>query len=593
MPLSPAEQAEYDLLTQFVDTDTERLACEGSLLYFVQRAWREIDPAELSISWHHRVICEHLEAITYGEIRNLIINIPPRHTKTLLVNVLWPAWSWIHPTRRPLAGPHVKFLSVSYGATLAEEIALKMRRLVMGEWYQRLWGDRVQLMDDQKSRANFGNAAGGERISNSIEGGILGRGGDIKIIDDPQTRRGADSELERSASLQAMSDLSSRITDPRISAQVLIMQRLHVLDATDWALKNWPTDRVHLMFPARFEPDRACDVDPREKRGELLWPAVWSDEELRTIEMGLKALDGDRLSDYAVSGQLQQNPVPRGGGIIKREWIQAWPPLKSDGGFPHDMIDARGRIIYPGLEYVVACVDTAFTQKQTADRSAMAVVGVFRSDGRNAQVIKRPDGSWIRESDDYGFPKAILLYGWAKRLELHGPVEEVPPDMTVEEWNSPGMRTRRRENWGLVEWVVDTCNRYKVDYLNILTLGQGHGLEQELRRLHHDNEWTVGMEVERGDKLARAYRMQHLFSANQVFAPQFEDGAYPTWCEPLIDELTLFPRGRQDDFVDAIMGALRHLREIGLMERRSEFDRAEENAMAWQNNRRVTMPYDI
>lgn len=590
--LSPLEQAQLEILTRQCAEDDERRLCEGSLLYFVQRAWREIDPAELSINWHHEVICSHLEAVTYGQIRNLIINIPPRHTKTILVNILWPAWTWILPERRALSGPQVKFLSVSYGANLAEEIALKMRRLVMGEWYQRLWGDRVHLMEDQKSRANFGNSAGGERISNSIEGGILGRGGDIKIIDDPQTRRGADSELERADSLRGMSDLSSRVTDPRISAQVLIMQRLHVNDATDWALKNWPADTVHLMFPARFDPERACPVDPRTVRGELLWPAVWSDEELRTIERGLKALDGDHLSDYAVSGQLQQDPIPRGGGIIKREWLQDWPILNQDGSFPDEMVDARGRIKFPGFEYVVACVDTAFTAKQSNDRSAMAVVGVFRESGHKAQIVRRPDGSWARESDDYGFPKAMLIYGWAKRLELHGPVIEKPPHMTDEEWAAPELRAQRREDWGLVEWVVDTCTRYKVDYLNILTLGQGHGLEQELRRLHFENPWTVGMEVERGDKLARVYRMQHLFSAGQVYVPRFADSAYPTWCDPLVEELTLFPRGRNDDFVDAIVGCLRHLRDIGLMERKLEFEKAEEHAMSWQANRRVALPYE-
>src|ERR1043166_6701025 len=183
MPLTAIEQAELELLTRFEADEQERTACEGSLLAFFERAWREIDPAELAINWHHIEICEALEDITWGRNRSLIINIPPRHTKSIMVNIMWPAWIWAQPQekRGPLSGPHVKFLCVSYGATLAERMGLTMKRLVESEWYQRHWGARVVLRTDQASRADFGNTAGGERISNSIEGGILGRGGDCVV----------------------------------------------------------------------------------------------------------------------------------------------------------------------------------------------------------------------------------------------------------------------------------------------------------------------------------------------------------------------------------------------------------------------------
>lgn len=414
--------------------------------------------------------------------------------------------------------------------------------------------------------------------------------------DDPQTRRGADSEKERMESIRGMSDLTTRVTDPRIAAQVLVMQRLHLNDATDWALKNWPENRVHLMYPARFDPDRASIGDPRTQRGELLWPEVWTEEELRNIEAGLKALDGDRLSDYAVAGQLQQSPIAKGGGIIKREWLEPWPPLGSDGSFPQDMVyygvDGRPRIRYPAMEYVVACVDTAFTAKQQNDRSAMVVLGLFRAEGKG-RIEPRGDGTFIRVADDYGFPKVLIMAGWAKRLELHGPPEQIPAGMSAQDWASPGMRLRRQESWGLVEWVADTCTRNKVDHLRILTLGQGHGLEQELRRLHSDADWGVDMEAERGDKEARAYAVQHLFSSRQIYYPMYEDGTLPSWCEPLVSEICDFPRGQYDDFVDACIGGLRHLREAGLLERREEWDRGEQRSMAWQSNRRVSLPYDV
>lgn len=586
MPLIPAEQAEYDLLAQFVDADRERKACEGSLFEFFKRAWREIDPAPFEENWHHHAICEQLEALVRGEYRDAVVNIPPRTGKSNLITVCFPAWVWTlnRNGEFPLMGAHCSFLCVSYGAVLAEVAAVKMRRLVMGEWYQRLWGDKVTIRDDQASRSDFGNTAGGERISTSIEGGILGRGALIQIIDDPHKLDAVESDVERTRTLRAIKEgLTTRITDPRISARILVMQRLHTDDATEYALANWRPDLRHIILPMRFDPSRACFCDVRLELGELLWPEVWTEDAVHREET--------ELGPYGAAGQLAQMPTPRGGGIIKLDWIEPWPPLSAAGIFPDDMIDARGRIIYPAFEYVVACVDTAFTEKQTADRSAMAVLGIFRAEGKG-RIERRPDGGFTRVADDYGFPKALLIHGWAKRLELHGPNEEIPPGVTSQEWNSPQMQAVRREKWGLVEWVIDTCTRYKVDYLQILTLGQGHGLEQELFRLHQDNDWTVGMEVERGDKVARGYRAQPFFAAHQIYAPQYEDGTYPTWCDPLIRELVTFPMGRFKDFPDAIFGCIRHLREIGMLERREEFDRAETASMSWENNRRVTMPYD-
>jgi len=588
-PLTPQQQAELEILLKLKARDQEKARCEGSLFEFFKRAWVEIDPAPFEENWHHHAICEQLEALARGEVRDIVCNIPPRAGKTNLITVAFPAWMWVQDRTPdfPLIGPHCSFLTVSYGAVLAEVAAVKMRRLVMGEWYQSLWGDRVKIREDQASRSDFGNYAGGERISASIEGGILGRGALIQIIDDPHKLDAVESDLERARTIRAIKEgLTTRVTDPRISARILVMQRLHTDDATEYALSNWRKDLRHIMLPMRFEPDRACFCDPRTDSGELLWPEVWTEEAVSREEM--------ELGPYGTAGQLQQSPTPRGGGIIKQEWIEGWPPLNPDGSFPQEMIDSRGRIQFPMFEYLCACVDTAFTAKQTADRSAMAVMGVFRAEGKG-RIERDANGGYRRVAgDDHGYPKIMLVYGWAKRLDLRGPPDEKPPEMTPEEWNSPGMRAMRQQKWGLVEWVVDTCKRYKIDYLQILTLGQGHGLEQELQRQHWDNPWTVGMEVERGDKIARAYRGQHFFSGKQVYAPQFENGTYPTWCDPLIRELVTFPMGNTDDFVDAIMGCLRHLREMGILERREEFENYEDQTLIYKpGQNRITLPYPV
>ncbi len=580
----PSAFGKFMRLLELERLDSERELYEGSLLAFFERAWREIDPAKLDINFHHELICDKLEAITYGEIRHLVINQPPRTTKTILTNVIYPAWTWARGERLPLSGPQVKFLCVSYGARLAEEIAVKQLRLVSGQWYQSLWGDRVKIMPDQTSRASFGNTAGGERISNSIEGGILGRGGDIIICDDPHSLAGAESDIERQSTIRAFSEgLLTRITDPRIAARILVMQRLHSDDCTSWALENWPKDTVHIMLPMRFDPGRACPGDPRVVPGELLWPAVWDEESVTREER--------ELGPYGVSGQLQQTPTPRGGGIFKREWLVPWPPLETDGTFAHGLV-VNGRIQYPALEYVVAAVDTAFTEKEENDPSALVVFGVFRAEGKG-RIEKRPDGTYERVADDWGYPKVLLLYGWEKRLELHGPPEEIPFGVSAKEWNGPLYRDQRRANWGLCEWVVDTCRRYKVDHLIIETQAAGHPLEQELHRLHSDNTWSVELQPARGSKVARAYAVQHLWAAGQIYIPTYEDGSLPNWASPIVDQWCVFPRGRHDDATDAMTGALHHLRSIGLFERKSEFEQLEENLQSYRSHKSDELPYPL
>jgi hypothetical protein len=238
----------------------ERKRCEGSLFEFFARAWGEIDPAPFEYNWHMKAVADELEALARGETRDLIINLPPRTGKSNLVSVTFPAWVWCQPPgrRRPLMGPHVSFLCISYGAPLAEVLATRSRRLIMGEWYQSLWGDRVQIREDQGARADFGNTAGGERISNSIEGGILGRGAAIQICDDLHKIDEVESEAERERTLRALKEgLPSRVTDPRISARIMTAQRLHELDSTAYALEAWQRRRE------RTNPDGTPALDRR------------------------------------------------------------------------------------------------------------------------------------------------------------------------------------------------------------------------------------------------------------------------------------------------------------------------------------------
>jgi hypothetical protein len=159
---------------------------------FIRQAWEVVEPATVFLNnWHIDAIADHLEAVTYGQIRRLIINIPPRCMKSLAVSVFWPAWSWtLDPdpdevdhgrSVRPgtWAGPGTRFLFSSYAHALSIRDSVKCRRVILSPWYQSHWGGRLRLTYDQNQKIRFDNDRGGYRLSTSVDGALTGEGGDI------------------------------------------------------------------------------------------------------------------------------------------------------------------------------------------------------------------------------------------------------------------------------------------------------------------------------------------------------------------------------------------------------------------------------
>jgi len=496
-------------------------------------------------------------------------------TKSILVNVLFPAWSWCQPRdlEYPLIGPQVKFLSISYGATLSEEIALKMLRLVRGEWYRSHWGDRVKILSDQTSRANFGNDRGGERISNSIEGGLIGRGGDCIIVDDPHSLEGAESAAQRETTIRSFREgLSTRITDPRIAARILIMQRLHESDCTNEALETWPLrDTVHLMLPMRFDPVRAHLDDPRTREGELLWPEMWTEEAVAREELD--------LGPYASSGQLGQIPTPRVGGIVDRSDWRVYPEEPPDPSTVRRTAAGQIMLELPEVSYVILALDTAMSEQTTADWNAVTVWGVWHR-RRNQQInpigIERPwfASRWsgvqdpqrveaeVVEEDDQ--PRAIMMEAWRRRCKLN--------DDTPDKLGKPQ---------GLVQRVLETARRRKVDKIIIENKTRGKDVRDELVRQMRGEEFGIEMfePGRHGDKVARLYSVQPLFSQGLVYAPgNYEivtDATGKTYCEvreelvwvnAVLAECAGVPKGRHDDLADTAAMSLIWLRENGFLE---------------------------
>lgn len=288
----------------------ERELCKRSLAEFAKRAWHVLEPAtKLKWGWALDAICAHLEAVTRGEIHRLLMNVPPGTMKSLLTGVIWPAWEW-----GPQGMPQKRFLATAHKQDLAIRDNVKCRRLIQSEWYQARWP--VPLVHDQNMKTKFETTSTGFREAMAFTS-MTGARGDRVILDDPLSADDANSEAAlMAAELSFLEALPTRINNDQ-SAIVVIMQRLHERDTSGLILtKGLPY--VHLCLPMRFEAERRCQtaigfIDPRTSEGELLFPDRFPEAQVAELER--------TLGSYATAGQLQQRPVPRGGGLFKKGWF--------------------------------------------------------------------------------------------------------------------------------------------------------------------------------------------------------------------------------------------------------------------------------
>lgn len=338
-----------------------------SLKEFTRGCWQTIEPGrEFYDNWHIDAISEHLQAVVDGKIKRLLINIPPRHMKSISAAVALPAWTWT-------VQPQKRFLFASYAASLSIRDSVKCRRLIDSQWYKQHFGESFSLTTDQNQKQRFENNQTGYRIATSVDGALTGEGGDIIVVDDPHNVREAESSTVRESVLEWWDQaMQSRLNDPKTGAFIIITQRVHENDLTGHILANdTEGEWEHLCLPARYEighptPTKSSlgFTDPRTNEGELLWPQRIDEKTLGTLERS--------LGSYASASQLQQRPMPKGGGILKAEW---WVPWERDD--------------LPDIEYVIQSWDTAFSTKEKTSYSARTTWGVFRRHGQmNAIAIE-------------------------------------------------------------------------------------------------------------------------------------------------------------------------------------------------------------
>ena len=337
-----------------------------SLKEFTKSSWQAIEPGrDFYDNWHIDAVSDHLQAVVEGDIKRLIINIPPRHMKSISVAVALPAWAWT-------IQPEKKFLYASYAGSLSIRDSVKCRRLLDSRWYKEHFGETFKLTSDQNQKQRFENNKTGARIATSVDGALTGEGGDIIVIDDPHNVRESESSTVREGVLEWWDQaMQTRLNDPKTGAFIIIMQRVHENDLTGHILSNELGDEWdHLCLPARYEIGHPTITrstlnffDPRTEEGELLWPDRIDDKTLANLERS--------LGSYAAAGQLQQRPMPKGGGILKAEW---WVPWEKEE-LPNN------------IEYVLQSWDTAFSTKENSSYSARTTWGVFRSNGQVNVIV--------------------------------------------------------------------------------------------------------------------------------------------------------------------------------------------------------------
>ena len=375
--------AELEQLSKHLDKYKElheRDEYQENFLKFVKHVW----PSFIAGS-HHKIFAEKLERVATGKLKRLIVNMPPRHTKSEFASYLFPAWVMGR-------SPHTKIIQATHTAELAVGFGRKVKNLLDSDIYRDVFPD-MELARDAKASGRWSTNEGGEYYAVGVGGALAGRGANLCIIDDPVSEQDALSPT-------ALDNIYEWYTSgPRQRLQpggsiIIVMTRWSIRDLTAKVLQKQAeggADQWEVVeFPAIFP-----DTD------NVLWPEFWSREELEGVRASIP------ISKW--NAQYLQNPTAEEGAIIKREWWNVWEA------------DAP-----PPCDYIIQSYDTAFTKSERADFSAITTWGVFYPDEGDEPAIILLDA----EKGRWEFPElkdaALRLY------------KDYDPDMVLIEQKASG-----------------------------------------------------------------------------------------------------------------------------------------------------------
>jgi predicted phage terminase large subunit-like protein len=342
-------------------------ACQNNFLNFVKVMWPEFIAGR-----HHKIIADKLERVASGELKRLIINMAPRHTKSEFASFLFPAWMMgKNPAMKIIQATHTTELAVNFGR--------KTKNLLDTDVYRDVFPD-VKLAADSKASGRWDTSAGGMYYAVGVGSNLAGRGGDLIIIDDPHSEQTAMSAAGFDDAWDWYTGGPRQRLQPGGSI-VLVQTRWSEKDMTGQLMRSMAKDPLAdqwevVELPAIFDDGTPC------------WPEYWSLEDLISVRAS--------IPQSKWNAQYQQNPTGEENAIIKREWWKLWE---------------KDRV--PQLEFVIQSYDTAFSKKETADYSAITTWGVFYPNeggsGPNLILLDSKKGRW-------DFPElkqvALELYGF-------------------------------------------------------------------------------------------------------------------------------------------------------------------------------------
>jgi len=305
---------------------------QNDFMAFVKAVWPEFIEGA-----HHRVIAQKFNDLASGKINRLIVNMPPRHTKSEFASYLLPAW---------MVGknPKLKIIQATHTGELAIRFGRKAKNLIDSEEYAKIFQTRLQ--EDSKAAGRWETEQGGEYFAAGVGGAITGRGADLLIIDDPHSEQDALSATAMESAYEWYTSGPRQRLQPGAKI-VLVMTRWSKKDLTGILLNNQKEikgDQWDLVeFPAIME---------HGTKKEPVWPQFWKIDELEKVKATLPV--------GKWNAQWMQNPTSEEGAIIKREWWSVWD-----------------KDYLPSCNYIIMSMDTAFLKKETADYSAITVWGVF------------------------------------------------------------------------------------------------------------------------------------------------------------------------------------------------------------------------
>lgn len=481
------------------------IGLRGGLMDFVRMAWHRTNPGDkFSDNWNLGVVAEHLEAVTCGQIRNLVVNVPPGSMKSRMTGLFWPVWSWMRD-------PSKAWGTWSFDASLVLREAGHSLDLIQGDWFRARWGDKVIIKEKTPAVGEYWTTAGGLRFASTTpKGDATGWHFHYRIVDDAHKPQAISKVTLEESQKWWENTFPTRAKDLATCATVIVAQRLHTRDMCALAEED---GYIMLRIPMRYDPkifsmpsapNPIKWTDPRTVPGELMWPERFPEEEVRKLEK--------KLGPAGTAGQLQQRPVADGGATFKQEWFRTWVrpgPSARDASTEREAWAQKHNSNYGAgnwielphvFDQLICSWDCAFKDKDTNDYVCGQV--------------------WGRAGRNF-----FLLYEVWDRLDFSATCKAVKD--LAERW--PGAKPIIVEDKANGIAVINT-------------------LQEEIYGLEEVDP--------QGGKVSRANATTGTYAAGEVYHPPAE--IHP-WIVDHQKELTDFPAGANDDRVDAMSQALIYL----------------------------------